>query len=1488
MSPAAEDIQLFSIARPSAPYPGLRPFDGDEWPVFFGRERMIGHVVTNLVNQRFVVVHGDSGCGKSSLIRAGVQPRLEHEHSRGGTQWRSTIAEPGRAPLNNLATALAELVTDAPDLDTVLDLRRILNLGKNAAPAIAKKVRKDNNDYICILIDQFEELFAFAHKFPGPEAKIYVDVLTGFQQLASKEKSAVAIDGLHVIITMRSEFLGHCARYDGLAETINQTQYLLPHMDFQALVRAICEPAKLYDGQVDTSLAHQMIADAGGGQDQLPLIQHALMLLARRKMGVDQSSSGIEKATSNVSGPWQLTAADYPVEEKSRRGSVTKTLRVADLLSAHADQVVEETIGKKSNRRKAISATFKALTDIDADGNGIRRKQSIEELRDLTELPPEELQELIRPLRADGVSFLRPYGSEDVAPETDVDISHEALIRSWGKIAGTRHPDGSQKKTGWLHEEFEDGLSWKSLQRRSDVLPALEVGRWRRWLTGKNKFWADRYDGKWSDVEELIQKSEKNAGKKRMGFYALVAVVLLALGVSTFFLAESARTKNALAVAEKQRVLADEARKDAEKQAILAHEARENAEELAVLANEARNEAEKQTTLANDARREAEEQLEKALAAENRAESAEGDANLANSRLLATRAISETSKYNPRTGLEIGAAILRGVPGLPYVPEVEAATYDALFKFYKSRILRGHSNRVWSVKFSPDGNQVVSGSRDKTLRLWDVASGLQIGEPLHGHGDFVVSVAFFPDGSSFVSGSDDHTLRRWDAKTGAQIGEPLRGHENEIWVVSFSPDGTRIVSGSADKTLRLWDAATGSQIGEALQGHTGGVTGIAFSPDGTRIASGSEDNTLRLWNATTGAQIGEPLRGHTERVMRIAFSPDGTRIISGSADKTLRLWDTATGTQFGEPLRGHEGTVWSVAYAPDGNFIASGSGDKTLRLWDAATETQLAVLKGADSSSVYSVAFSPDGTRIAAGYGNGNIEIWDSRPVLETAESARPFKQVLNQKVGKSSAQPIQETQFQRRIAFADPSSSPQTSAFLPANHQSEIFSWDGVAFGSPELVTQNQEQELEILGMHRGEPIYTIAGEPHHKRQPISFARLVDPDVDLVWTVSGDGLWLAALDKSTGTITLYRLADIDGGGRLSAVLISQAMAQESLEISRKDNWALHLDGKQLILTGASDPGEGQVPKLLRHQFDESTDTLETTDTFETSSSLSATAEDFKTLMDINNTHALYLGKDSDWLTLLPFDFDMQLLNLFNSVSSSIRLEEKIVSATLGPNAERAALISDGKSVEIFSFEKRAVIAKLTRNGAHFLKARISSDGRSVYAVTEQATLVRWDIFPDTKSLRAFANDVVPEKLSYKQLLSYLPQSGFEPRDAVDKGAFKVFTQFAGTFKRELIIEMATELENSEWNVQGADRGGERTGSAAGFNEVRYSAATAKSAAEKLAEDVSYFLIDSCLINPDFAPSQCEDGQFGRIIARKIEGSKVVIPDATLEIWISN
>jgi WD40 repeat protein len=297
----------------------------------------------------------------------------------------------------------------------------------------------------------------------------------------------------------------------------------------------------------------------------------------------------------------------------------------------------------------------------------------------------------------------------------------------------------------------------------------------------------------------------------------------------------------------------------------------------------------------------------------------------------------------------------------------------------QSQLLGSDQLPVWSVAFSPDGKYIVSGSADKTLQLWNAQTGKQIGLPMKGHEKPVTSVAFSPDGKYIVSGSEDKTLRLWNAQTEKQIGQPLTGHTGYITSVAFSSDGKYIVSGSADKELRLWNAQTRKQIGLSMKGHQAAVRSVVFSPDGRYIASGSADNTLRMWDAQTGKYIGQPFQGHQAWVLSVAFSSDGKYIVSGSLDRTLRLWNAQTGKQIGQPFQGHQAAVRSVVFSPDGRYIASGSADNTLRMWDARTVQQIDQPLQGNTGIVRSVAFSPHGNYIVSGSEDQTLRLWEAQ-----------------------------------------------------------------------------------------------------------------------------------------------------------------------------------------------------------------------------------------------------------------------------------------------------------------------------------------------------------------------------------------------------------------------------------------------------------------------------------------------------------------------------
>jgi serine/threonine protein kinase len=283
----------------------------------------------------------------------------------------------------------------------------------------------------------------------------------------------------------------------------------------------------------------------------------------------------------------------------------------------------------------------------------------------------------------------------------------------------------------------------------------------------------------------------------------------------------------------------------------------------------------------------------------------------------------------------------------------------------------GHKHWVNSAVPSRDGGRVLTGSSDKTVRLWDVATQAELA-CCKGHSKTVRSVALSADGRLGLSGAYDGTVRVWDLATGRELF-CFVGHQSDVMSVAFAPDGHRALSVGKDGAICLWDVQTGEPVAGFACG-AGEVWSAAFTPDGRRILSTTGGTEVAMWDAESGG-LARVFEGHTARVWCVALSRDGQFALSAGSDKKVHLWGVESGQEVGR-FAGHKASIWGVDFSPDGRLAASCGYDKTVRIWDVASGKEVACLTG-HGHYVMSVAFTPDGRRVLTGSRDKTVRLWE-------------------------------------------------------------------------------------------------------------------------------------------------------------------------------------------------------------------------------------------------------------------------------------------------------------------------------------------------------------------------------------------------------------------------------------------------------------------------------------------------------------------------------
>jgi hypothetical protein len=561
------------------PFPGLRPFAPEESDLFFGREGESQEVLGKLLKNRFVTVIGSSGSGKSSLIYCGVVPKVREHGIKNNSEWRIISFRPGNDPFGNLADALSK---DIPTSGQgMIDRNNILSVMEDNPDGITAAVKQfviKSDEKLLLVVDQFEELFRYSTLSSGNASATSVAKFVDFLVNAVDQTSV----DVFTIVTMRSDFIGECAHYQGLTQLINNSNYLIPHMGRENYRAAIEGPVKYAGAKIDLKLVETILNEIGDRTDQLPVLQHAMMRTWTH---------------------WQeLEDTDRPVSNTDYDSVGT----MSNAMSLHADEAYEEL----SLRGKDIcEKMFKTITEKGSDNKGLRHPSGIGTIKSVAGCTSEELFEVVEKFRIQSRSFITPRQNFPLNEDSIIDLSHESLMRLWDRLRE------------WVDDEATSVQMYLRLSEASAMYQQGKTSLWRppdlqlaiNWRDQHKPTltWAERYNPAFERAMVYLRTSEKEyleeeenkirLQKRQMRRTKIVAMILgTAAIISMGFMLFAFIQKIA---ADRQTILAEQRKTEAEKQKYIA-------DSIAVVATTQRSLAVTNATIADQKAEEARQQKE--------------------------------------------------------------------------------------------------------------------------------------------------------------------------------------------------------------------------------------------------------------------------------------------------------------------------------------------------------------------------------------------------------------------------------------------------------------------------------------------------------------------------------------------------------------------------------------------------------------------------------------------------------------------------------------------------------------------------------------------------------------------------------------------------------------------------------------------------------------------------------------------------------------
>ena len=1024
------------------------------------------------MRQKLLAVVGVSGCGKSSLVTAGMVPTLEMGLAGDPRQqWRIEILRPGDGPLRELERCLS--FGGGPLAHRTYALRE----------AVKTNLPADQN--LLLVVDQFEEIFPFRDRKReggGTEADLFISYLLN----AAQEPAA----RIYIILTMRSDYLGECAKFDGLPEALNDGQYLVPRMTRSQLQEAIEKPLAAIVGtdgeavEFHPGLVQRLLNDCDEEPDNLPLLQHLLRRLFEQ---------------------WHQQGA---------QGQITPAMaqevgELSDALNRDAEKVFQ---ALSSEQQRIAEVVFRRITESRRQAGGtkddrpVRRPQTLAHLTELAQTSEAALREVVD-----------CFGGLLVVRST-VDLPHECLCLKWKRLEVWIEKESQDAKTlrflaDSVHQShlagsaLTEAVAWQKAGRLK--------GAWgQRYLSRENLRQVDAWvTASQQLLDARAEEKAKSARRLRWLARGATALAVVAVGFGLWALSatgDANKAENKASLGEKAASVTNLLPTKPEKALLLAI----------------------QTT------------------GENKEKLKEEDLPQVQSSLLsALQGAKWSNLFHTAEGLGATEDVLSFV--LSSRDEKTIVSTHVLWKEMKMvvRLWDGKGNLIGSlpkqeafapVAISPDGMTVITRSDNGAVQLWSRKGELIKNLPLHGSSPgLVMAIATSADGKTIVTGKKG-VVEFWNVE-GESLGPSVSIKDkfdfevvkispdqqrilllsfkegNGAWLLDrtgkllhlgssvvsceFSPDGQKIVTGSNDGTVQLWDRQ--GKLETSFKAHEGYVFAVAFSSDGG-IFSGGTDGSVRLWNIA-GKSLGEPrwLRG---KVSSGAISRN--EIVSGTLDGYVAFWPLDNGSPLEKQVsHAGGGTLSSITISPDGKTIVGGGNDGTVRIWNRAGKL-IGETRTKKLAKVTSVAVSPDGQKIVTGSWDGTVQLWDREgklsieyPMKESAEVTSVAVSSNGTIVTGSKGGTVQLWDRERKLSI-EYSMKEVTSVAISSNGT---------------IVSGDIKGSVKVL--RPGD------AEPRILRDPPSFVKLATKSI----AISPDGQTIVA-GIDDGTVWLWILADEDKG----------------------------------------------------------------------------------------------------------------------------------------------------------------------------------------------------------------------------------------------------------------------------------------------------------------------------------------------------------------------